>query len=308
MLSLYRRSVLGVANLPPIERLARRHGFRVAARRFVAGESVAEALPALVELAEGGRALIGDVFGEYVRDRSAAETMAATVASTIDALQRAGIPAVVSVKPTQLGLALDPELAAALAADLGRRAEEAGGRVCLDMEDHRFVDATLTLLARVRTSGAPAASTVLQAYLHRTPADLETLLAGSPKGSEVRIVKGAYHETPQVALHDVPAIRRAYLALCERAWRGGAKVNVATHDEGLIREATAFLRGADLPRERYELQLLYGVRPQLQARLVAEGHPVRLYVPVGADWYGYFSRRLAERPANVAVVLRGILG
>jgi proline dehydrogenase len=88
----------------------------------------------------------------------------------------------------------------------------------------------------------------------------------------------------------------------------GAKVNVATHDEGLIREATAFARGAGSPRERYELQLLYGVRPQLQQRLVDEGHPVRLYVPVGADWYGYFSRRLAERPANAAVVLRGIFG
>lgn len=308
MLSLYRRAVLGVASLPPIERLGRRHGFRIAARRFVAGESVAEALPVLHELVAVRRAVIVDVLGEYVRDRAAAETMAATVAATIDGLRRAGIPAVISVKPTQLGLALDPDLATALAADLGRRAEEAGGRVCLDMEDHRFVDATLTLLGRVRASGAGAASTVLQAYLHRTPADLETLLAEMPSGGEVRIVKGAYHEVPSVALHDVPAIRRAYLALCERAWRSGAKVNVATHDEGLIREATAFLRGADLPRDRYELQLLYGVRPQLQARLVADGHPVRLYVPIGADWYGYFSRRLAERPANVAVVLRGILG
>ena len=124
----------------------------------------------------------------------------------------------------------------------------------------------------------------------------------------MRIVKGAYHEPPEVALQDMPAIRRAYLAACERAWQLGAKVDVATHDEALIREATAFARGAGLPRDRYELQLLYGVRPLLQERLVAEGHPVRLYVPVGADWYGYFSRRLAERPANVAVVLRGILG
>jgi proline dehydrogenase len=308
MLSLYRRAVLGVANLPPVERWARRYGFGIAARRFVAGERVAEALPVLHEITAGGRALIVDVLGEYVRDREAAETMAATVAATIDGLQGAGIPPVVSVKPTQLGLALDPELAAALATGLGRRAEEAGGRVCLDMEDHRFVDATLTLLARMRAAGACAASTVLQAYLHRTPGDLAALLAEMPTGSEVRIVKGAYHEAPAVALHDMPAIRRAYLALCERAWRRGAKVNVATHDEALIREATAFLRGADLPRERYELQLLYGVRPQLQARLVAEGHPVRLYVPIGADWYGYFSRRLAERPANVVVVLRGILG
>jgi proline dehydrogenase len=149
---------------------------------------------------------------------------------------------------------------------------------------------------------------VLQAYLHRTPADLEALLRDAPPGCELRVVKGAYQESPAVALDDLAAIRRTYLALCERAWQLGAKVNVATHDDGLIREATAFVRGARLDADRYELQLLYGVRPKLQQRLVDDGHPVRLYVPVGADWYGYFSRRLAERPANAAVVLRGIFG
>jgi proline dehydrogenase len=308
MLNLYRRAVLGVAGWAPVERVARRHGYRLAARRFVAGEDAAEALPVLRDLTGRGRLLIVDVLGEYVRDRAAAEAMAAAVGTTIEVLNGAGIAPVLSVKPTQLGLGLDPELAATLAAGLGRRAEAAGGRICLDMEDHRFVDRTLELVSRVRRDGAPATSTVLQAYLHRSPADLEASLADTPAGHELRIVKGAYHERPEVALQDMAGIRRAYLALCERAWQGGAKVNVATHDEALIREATAFLRGAGLPRDRYELQLLYGVRPLLQERLVAEGHPVRLYVPIGADWYGYFSRRLAERPANVAVVLRGILG
>jgi proline dehydrogenase len=308
MLSLYRRAVLGVAGWAPVERLARRHGYRLAARRFVAGEDVAQALPVLHDLTGRGRMLIVDVLGEYVHDRAAADAMAVAVAATIDGLAAAGIPPVLSVKPTQLGLGLDPALAVALAGGLGRRAETAGGRICLDMEDHRFVDRTLDLVARVRRDGAPSTSTVLQAYLHRSPADLDRSLAGTPAGHELRIVKGAYHERPEVALQDMPRIRRAFLDLCERAWRHGAKVGVATHDEALIREATAFARGAGLGHDRYELQLLYGVRPQLQERLVAEGHPVRLYVPVGADWYGYFSRRLAERPANVAVVLRGILG
>lgn len=308
MLNLYRRAVLGVAGIGPVERWARRHGWRHGARRFVAGESVDDALPTLRALAERRRSLIVDVLGEYVAERAAAEAMASGVTNTIETLSRAGLPPVLSIKPTQLGLAFDPDLAAALAIELASRAEAAGGRVCLDMEDHRYVDGTLELLDRLRRAGATRSSTVLQAYLHRTPADLETLLADAPAGSELRIVKGAYHETAGVALQDGAAIRRTYLALCERAWQLGAKVNVATHDDGIIREATAFVRGARLERDRYELQLLYGVRPRLQQRLVDDGHPVRLYVPVGADWYGYFSRRLAERPANVAVVLRGILG
>ena len=307
MLNLYRRAVLGVAGIGPVERWSRRYGWRLGARRFVAGESIDDALPTLRALDEQGRSLIVDVLGEYVSERASAEAMAVGVAATIETLARAGLPPVLSIKPTQIGLAFDSQLAAELAVDLARRAEAAGGRVCLDMEDHRFVDGTLVLLDQLRRAGAHRSSTVLQAYLHRTPADLETLLANVPAGSELRIVKGAYHEPAGVALHDGATIRRTYLALCERAWQLGAKVNIATHDDGIIREATAFVRGARLERERYELQLLYGVRPKLQQRLVDDGHPVRLYVPVGADWYGYFSRRLAERPANAAVVLRGIL-
>lgn len=307
-LNLYRRSILGVAAIPVVERWARRHGWRLGARRFVAGERVETALPALAALVAGGRAIIVDVLGEYVRERGAAEAMADAIREAIDALAAAGLPPVVSVKPTQIGLGFDRALAAELATGLARRAEAAGGRVCLDMEDHRHVDATLELLARVRRAGAGATSTVLQAYLHRTPADLDALLGDGPAGAEVRIVKGAYHEPPEVALQDAGAVRRAFVAACERAWAFGARVNVATHDEALIRETTAYARGAGLGADRYELQLLYGVRPALQQRLVDEGHPVRLYVPVGADWYGYFTRRLAERPANAALVLRGMLG
>jgi proline dehydrogenase len=308
MLNLYRRGVLGAAALPGVETVARRYGWRFGVGRFVAGETLADALPALRALEADGRRAIVDVLGEYVRDVAAARAMAVAVATTVSGLAAAGLPPVVSVKPTQLGLGLDPELARDLAGGVARAAEAAGGRVCLDMEDHRFVDRTLELLARVRAEGAPNTSTVLQAYLHRTPADLEALLASSPAGAEVRIVKGAYREGAEVALQDLPAIRRAFVAACETAWRGGARLNVATHDERLIAEATAFARGAEVGPERYELQLLFGVKPALQRRLVDEGHPVRIYVPIGADWYGYFSRRLAERPANAAVVLRGLFG
>ena len=308
MLNLYRRAVLGAAAVPGVETLARRYGWRFGVGRFVAGETLADALPALRALTADGRRVLVDVLGEYVRDAEAARAMGAAVAATVAGLAEAGMTPVVSVKPTQLGLGLDPALARDLAGGVARAAEQAGGRVCLDMEDHRYVDRTLALLADVRADGAPHTSTVLQAYLHRTPADLAALLAASPAGSEVRIVKGAYREGADVVLQELPAIRRAFVAACETAWRAGARVNVATHDERLILEATAFARGAAVGADRYELQLLYGVKPALQRRLVAEGHPVRVYVPIGADWYGYFSRRLAERPANAVVVLRGLFG
>lgn len=308
MLNLYRRAVLGVAALPGVEAAARRFGWRLGVGRFVAGETLEGALPVLRDLTADGRTCIVDVLGEYVRDADAARAMGAAVASTVAGLRAAGLPPVISVKPTQLGLGLDRALARDLGGSVARAAEAAGGRVCLDMEDHRFVDPTLELLAALRADGAPRTSTVLQAYLHRTPADLDALLAASPAGAEVRVVKGAYREPPEVAAPDLATIRRRFLAACETAWRAGAKVNVATHDEGLLTEATAFARGAGLGPDRYELQLLFGVKPALQRRLVEAGHPVRVYVPIGADWYGYFSRRLAERPANAAVVVRGLFG
>lgn len=310
MLRLYRRGVLGVAGLPPVARLATRHGYRLAARRFVAGESPAEALPALLDLRARGFEVILDVLGEYVVDADAARAMHVEVAGSIETLARAGIPPVVSVKPTQLGLALDAELATEHALGLALDAEAAGGKLALDMEDVRYVDATLELLRRLWAGGAQRASTVLQAYLHRTPADLEALLAASsdPRAMEVRIVKGAYAEAPEHVHGDMRIIRRAFTELAERAWRAGAQVNVATHDERLIREAAAFARGAALERGAIEYQLLYGVKPALQRALLDDGQRVRLYVPVGRDWYGYFSRRLAERPANLALVLRGLFG
>ena len=310
MLNLYRRGVLGVAGIKPVANVMQRYGTRLGARRFVAGDDVAEALPALEALRTSGREAIVDVLGEYVTTRDAARAMAAQVAIAIETLTRAGVAPVVSVKPTQVGLALDEAFAADQVLTLALDAEAAGGKLALDMEDARYVDATLALLERVWAGGAVRASGVLQAYLHRTPDDLEAMIAAAPDPTalEVRIVKGAYAERPELVKRDMSAVRAAFTALCERAWRAGARVNVATHDERLILEAAAFARGARLAPEKLEFQLLYGVKPGLQRSLVDAGQRVRIYVPIGRDWYGYFSRRLAERPANLAVVLRGLVG
>ncbi|TVR88495.1 MAG: proline dehydrogenase [Trueperaceae bacterium] len=310
MLNLYRRAVLGVAGFAPVAGVAKRYGPRLGARRFVAGDDAAEALDALVELRSSGREVIVDVLGEYVATADAARAMAAEVAVTIETLTRAGIAPVVSVKPTQVGLALDRDLAAEHVLQLALDAEAAGGSLALDMEDVRYVDGTLELLTRTWAGGAARTSGVLQAYLHRTPGDLEALIAAAPdpRALQVRIVKGAYAERPDLVHGDMRAIRRAFVALSERAWRAGAQVNVATHDERLILETAAFVRGANLSADKLEFQLLYGVKPGLQRTLAEAGHAVRIYVPIGRDWYGYFSRRLAERPANLAVVLRGLVG
>jgi proline dehydrogenase len=307
MLSLYRRTVLGVAHLEPVERLVRRYGYRLGAKRFVAGHDVAEALPALDTLVASGRLPLIDVLGEYVRSEGDARAMAATIGETLETLHARGHEVVASVKPTQLGLGLDADLALELATDVARRAEALGGRIALDMEDARYTDATLALLRALWSSGATRASTVVQAYLHRSPDDLDALLADAPRPSEIRIVKGAYREEPSLAHQDRATIRRAFLALCERALDAGAQVNVATHEESLLAEAIAFARGAGA-LDRVELQLLYGVKPRLQLALVESGRRVRIYTPIGHDWYGYYSRRLAERPANLALVVRGLVG
>ena len=199
------------------------------------------------------------------------------------------------------------ELAFELASQLADAARRGHGELCLDMESSAYVDATLTLFERLRREGRQEVSTVLQSYLQRTPEDLERLLALSPRPA-LRIVKGAYSEPAPVAYQDKAAVDAAFRELVYRTLEAGARVNVATHDERILGEVRAFVRGARLSPERYEFQLLYGVKPRLQAHLTERGEPVRVYVPFGEDWYGYFSRRLAERPANLAFVLRGLTG
>jgi proline dehydrogenase len=309
VLKAYRAAMLGVAGLPPVASFVRRYGWRLGARRFVAGHDVDEAMPALDALAASGRTAIVDVLGEYVADAAQARAMQRAVCDTIDALHARGVTPIVSVKPTQLGLGVDRSLAAELADPVARLAEARGGRIALDMEDARYTDATLALLRGLWRAGHAGTSTVLQAALYRSAEDLEGLLADGPPGTplEIRIVKGAYHEAPSIASGDLATIRRSFTSLIERAWRAGAQVNVATHDEVLITEAAAFCRGASVPRERAEFQVLFGIKPGLQVRLVERGLSVRVYVPIGHDWYGYYTRRLAERPANLAMVLRGVI-
>jgi len=304
---VYRRAVLAVADSAVVRGFVTRAGWRLGVGRFVAGESLERALPKLQALQRSGKRIVLDLLGEFVGTETAARQAAARVGEALELAARRGLEPYISVKPTQLGLAIAPELAFELAGALATAAERHGGHLCLDMESSAVVDATLALFVRLHEQRPGTVSTVLQSYLYRTADDLERLLALSPVPS-LRIVKGAYNEPSQVAHRDKADVDAAYRELTFRALEAGGKVNIATHDGRILAEVAAFARGAGLGADRYEFQLLYGVRPQLQDRLTAAGHTVRVYVPFGEDWYGYFSRRLAERPANLAFVLRGIAG
>ncbi|MDT3681928.1 MAG: proline dehydrogenase family protein [Truepera sp.] len=308
---LYRNVTLAVASAPFVKSVISRYGWRVGVGRFVAGEDVSSAVPALLAIQQSGRRVILDLLGEAVGSERGARAVADEIEDCLVVTQAAGVEPYLSVKPTQLGLGVSPELAFELADRVVRRALSLGGHVCLDMENVPFVGGTLDLFERLREAGHQGVSTVLQSYLYRTPEDLERVIELAKRYSGVtalRLVKGAYNEAPQDAIPDVRKVDDAYRTLAFRALEAGLKLNIATHDEALLRELLAYARGARLGPERYEVQMLYGVRPQLQERLTAQGHPVRVYVPFGADWYGYYSRRLAERPANLAFVVRGLFG
>ena len=175
------------------------------------------------------------------------------------------------------------------------------------MENVPYVDGTLDLYRALHNEGHHHVSTVLQSYLYRTLDDLKSLLELDPKPT-IRVVKGAYLEGDDVAYQDKSDVDNQLREMIYVGLGGGAKVGIATHDEAIVRESEAYIRGAGLGTERYEFQFLYGVKPTLQQALVERGHVVRIYIPYGEDWYGYFSRRLAERPANLLFVARGLLG
>ncbi len=305
--ALYRRGLLGVADAAPVSSFLKSQGWKLGVGRFVAGETLEDALPALHDLEKRGLHGILDLLGEFVDTREGVEAMTREILRTLDVLSGEPINRYMSVKPTQLGLGVGTDLTLENARRVATRAREVGANICLDMENYPFVDGTLQVYKELHNEGFHNLSTVLQSYLYRSPDDLNTLLTLDPKPT-LRIVKGAYRESDKVAFQDKADVDKTYRGMVFAGLNGGAKVNVATHDESIIREVEDYIKTHELSTDRYEFQLLYGVKPSLQERLVAAGHRVRIYVPYGEDWYGYFSRRLAERPANLMFVVRGLFG
>ncbi len=304
---IYRRSVLGFADAPPVSSFVKRQGWKLGVGRFVAGETLEQAIGELYALEKEGMHGILDLLGEFVDTAESANAITADILATIERLKREDIHRHMSVKPTQLGLAVSRELGLSNARKVAEAAKDAGTLICLDMENYPYVEDTIWLLETLYKEGHHHVSTVLQSYLKRSLDDVDRLLALSPS-PRLRIVKGAYLEDERVAFKDKAKVDAQYREMVYRALEGGATVGVATHDEAIIAEVKAYLRGAKIGAEQCEFQFLYGVKPALQKALVDEGYRLNIYLPYGEDWYGYFSRRLAERPANALFVLRGLFG
>jgi proline dehydrogenase len=271
-------------------------------RRFIAGQRLDEALDVLGRLRDRGLSWTVDVLGESVTSADMARAAADRYTATLDALAERGLEANVSLKLTQMGLDIDPFLCRANVARIVDRARAINAFVRIDMEDHPRVDATLALVRELHADYHDVGA-VIQSYLRRSAADVEQLVAEQIR---VRLCKGAYDEPAEVAFTSKAEVDASFVALMERLMLDGRYPALATHDDRLIEHAIRFATEQGIEPSRYEFQMLYGVRRELQESLVARGYTVRVYVPYGSEWFPYYMRRLAERPANVFFILRSL--
>ncbi len=296
----------GLAQVSALQRFASKYGMRRGgfARRFIAGETVAEAIDAVADLPGKGLGLTLDYLGESVASAVAAAAAATDYVGIIDQIVASGIERNISLKLTQLGLDVDR----ATAVDNMRRilepADAAGFFVRIDMENSPYTDATISILETLRQQGHTSIGTVIQTCLKRSEGDIRKLNA---LGVRVRLVKGAYKEPRTVAYQQKSEVDAAFVDLMRLLMDEGTYPAIATHDPIMIETAKAYARSKGYANDRFEFQMLYGIRRDLQSALVAQGYRVRVYVPFGKQWYPYFMRRLGERPANVGFVLKGLL-
>lgn len=294
-----RAILLGLSHRRFVGRLATRLPLtRPMVRRFVAGETIEAALPALNRMREAGFMTTVDILGEAVRAPDAARAAATAYVAAIHELGEHGLDLNVSLKLSQMGLLLDRGLVRENVGRVLTAASAVEGFVRIDMEDHSTTDRTLELWRELRPlmAGSGDVGVVLQSALKRTPDDAERLIA---EGARVRLCKGAYREPASVAHQDKADVDAAYVAVMRRLLDDGRYAALATHDDLIADQAIAYARERGIGPDRFEFQMLYGVRRDLQERLLKEDWRVRIYVPVGSEWYPYFMRRLAERPANV---------
>jgi len=303
-MSVLRSLILAAADSPRLQRFVTRYGFRLGASRFVAGETLDDAVPVLRRLNENGLLTNTTLLGEGVRDEAETRALVAVYREVLDRIHTERLRTNLAVKLTQLGLLIDEELAHRNVSELVAHAAQRGNFVRIDMEESRHVDATLHIYRRLRESGHENVGAVLQSYLFRSEDDLAALL---PLAPNLRIVKGAYLEPAEIAYPKKSDVDAAYVSLMEASLGGEGFTAIATHDETLIEHAMALAREGALPNERFQFQMLYGVRPRLQLDLVARGYDVLVATPYGPEWYRYLMRRLAERPANLLFFLRNLL-
>ena len=285
-----------------------RHGMRQGfARRFVAGESLDDAIAACSELARAGCRVTLNHLGENVTSPDEARTSRDSYIRTLERLESARLDGNISIKLTQLGLDLDRELCLSLTQDIAARAASLHGTIEIDMEGSTYTEATLQIYETVQRQYGNVAIAI-QAYLRRSLGDLDRL---SPLNPKVRLVKGAYRESATLAFQKKAEVDANYCRLLDRAFADNASGRIspaiASHDPAILAYSKAKIAEHHVSQEHYEFQMLLGIRRDLQEELLQQGHPLRIYVPWGTAWCPYFMRRLAERPANIRFVLQSLL-
>ena len=301
---MLRQALIKASESPLLRRqVTSRRLTRNVALRYIAGETPDDGLVVARRLAAAGRTVTFDYLGESVGDAAAARAAAKVVLEAIGRIGDESLPAGVSVKPTQMGLALSTELCAELLDDVCSAADRIGQHVTLDMERSDVTESTVGLVERLKAAGHRDVGCAVQSYLRRTRDDIERLTAA---GASLRLCKGAYAEPPTVAYQSRAEVDISYVECATWLLEHGVYPRIATHDDRLIEYVKRVARRLGLGPDGFEFQMLYGVRPSLQERLVADGYRLRVYVPCGRQWYPYFMRRLAERPANLAFFLRSL--
>jgi proline dehydrogenase len=277
---------------------------RLGAGRFVAGETLDECVAVLRRLNDQGLHANTTLLGEGVLEPTETEAVVSAYRTIIDRIAEEHLRANVALKLTHLGLDISEELAHDNVRALVEQATERDQFIRIDMEQSQYVDATLRIFRRLREGGLDRVGTVLQSYLYRTPRDLDALL---PLAPNLRLVKGAYLEPESVAYPHKADVDAAYVTLLEQMLAQPGHTAIATHDSALIQHAIRYAADHGVDRSRFEFQMLYGVRPQLQLDLVRRGYKVLVATPYGPEWYPYLMRRLGERPANLLFFLRNTL-
>ena len=297
----------GLSRSTLLERLASKYGMAhddSFARRFIAGETVEEAIRAARTLQSRGLLLTLDYLGESVRTMAEADAATREYVRLIDVIVASGIERNLSLKLTQLGVDIDRATCVDNLRRILEPAQRHGFFVRIDMENSRYTDVTLEVFETLWQQEYRTIGIALQAYLRRTEADVRRM---NELGARVRLVKGAYKEPPAAAFAHKAEVDANFLALMRVLLDNGTYPAIATHDPAILEATRAYASERGIGRERFEFQMLYGIRRDLQASLVADGYRMRVYVPFGRQWFSYFMRRLGERPANVGFVIRGIL-
>ncbi|SDS89437.1 L-proline dehydrogenase [Paenibacillaceae bacterium GAS479] len=299
---LYRKTLLTISGNSLVEKLTLKYGGKLAAK-FIASQELQPALDVIRELNRKNIMVTLDHLGEGIKALSEASGYREEYIRLVRGIAAAGVNANVSLKPTQMGLALDAKACYTNIRAVVREASAANNFVRIDMEDTPFTQATIDMVKQLHREGLTNVGTVIQAYLHRTRADVEDLIAS---GVNLRLVKGAYKEPAEVAFQKKSEVIDNFKAIIRMHLDQGIYTAIASHDDTIIRWVKEYAAANRISPEKFEFQMLYGLRMNEQAKLAADGYRVRCYVPYGKMWYPYYTRRLAEKPANLMMVLQNM--